>query len=277
MTLEDDLELLDGYGRELYGSYLRVFDYFEQLREEPDLPRILIEGTDQRVQLMNAERKSCMILTEGREEISKRLSNAIFMAYYDLLRHKTRTLIGHLGEFLREPTEPIPTRPLEEEFLPSHIRARSYDLKERVEEFYLVAELLWSMKEISGTYELDAQPRITGTISHMITELLVNATDATPEKGVIRLTARESEGPLLIEVYNSGSYIHPDKIPLILKGGYTTKEGKSTLAGEGKGRGLSSIKEIMEKDYLGSINIRSVEGDGTYVTLQFGTLTPQVF
>jgi CheY-like chemotaxis protein len=103
--------------------------------------------------------------------------------------------------------------------------------------------------------------------------LLVNAAHAIPEgnaeKNEIRVTTRELDGMVLVEVADTGSGIEEDKLEKIFEPFYTTKP-----AGVGTGLGLSICQGIVA-GYGGHIHVTSALGRGSrfVVTLPTGALS----
>jgi signal transduction histidine kinase len=88
--------------------------------------------------------------------------------------------------------------------------------------------------------------------------LFLNAADAMPDGGVLRVGMEETEdGELEIRVADSGTGIPPEDLERIFNPFFTTKE-----AGEGNGLGLMVCKGIIS-DHGGSIGVVSTPGTGT--------------
>jgi PAS domain S-box-containing protein len=115
-------------------------------------------------------------------------------------------------------------------------------------------------------------------IHQVLMNLVVNARDAMPNGGTLRIEAANVElddhyaamspdasaGPhLRISVVDSGSGIAPDVVPQIFDPFFTTKE-----VGKGTGLGLSTAAAIM-KSHGGFLNVYSELGTGTTFRLYF--------
>lgn len=97
-----------------------------------------------------------------------------------------------------------------------------------------------------------------GKIHQVVLNLLVNAADASPENGEVRLTTAVADGRYLISVHDQGSGIPDGQREQIFDIFYTTKP-----AGEGTGIGLAICKSIVEM-HGGSLVFESNPGDTTF-------------
>jgi len=90
----------------------------------------------------------------------------------------------------------------------------------------------------------------TGEILQVISNLMVNALDAIPEKGTVCLRLRKSCGKLRILVADNGHGIPKEIIGQVFTPFFTTKEGRGT------GLGLALSRKIIEH-HKGTIRVRS--------------------
>lgn len=144
------------------------------------------------------------------------------------------------------------------------------DLAPVLEETVLL--LSHASKESGVPVELDirTQPMrleaIPDRISQMVTNLLVNAIDATQGRpgGKVRLSAWiGDEGPR-IEVADNGCGIGKEDLERIFEPLYTTKP-----VGKGTGLGLTIIHDLMEAEFGGTVHVESTVGAGTVFQLRF--------
>jgi CheY-like chemotaxis protein len=117
-------------------------------------------------------------------------------------------------------------------------------------------------------WRLDAD---AGQISQVLHNLLINATQAMPGGGVLRITAlNETVGPanpanlrsgnyLKITIEDQGCGITPENLPRIFDPYFTTKS-------EGSGLGLASAYSIIKR-HGGAIEVSSTEGVGSCFTI----------
>jgi two-component system NtrC family sensor kinase len=101
-------------------------------------------------------------------------------------------------------------------------------------------------------------------IQQALIALFVNAVEAMPEGGTIRVeTRQDSHGNILINVKDTGIGIATDELPHIFEPFYTTKKN-----GRGVGLGLSIVYGIIER-HGGTVTVTSEPGSGTTFTLRF--------
>ncbi|MBI2388283.1 MAG: HAMP domain-containing histidine kinase [Deltaproteobacteria bacterium] len=90
--------------------------------------------------------------------------------------------------------------------------------------------------------------------------LFVNALDATPSGGTVRMTTRTRGGRVVIEVHDDGGGIAEADLPRLFDPFFTTKPG-------GTGLGLSIVRKILEQ-HGGAVIVRSKAGSGTTVEVE---------
>jgi len=94
-------------------------------------------------------------------------------------------------------------------------------------------------------------------LGQVFLNLLVNATQAIKDKGVITLRTYSKDGFVCAEVRDTCAGIPNEILPKIFEPFFTTKE-----AGEGTGLGLSISYDIIKKHH-GNIEVESETGKGT--------------
>jgi two-component system NtrC family sensor kinase len=101
-------------------------------------------------------------------------------------------------------------------------------------------------------------------IQQALVALMVNAVEAMPDGGCIRLTVtRDDAGDLRLRLADTGAGIDPDDLPHIFEPFYSTKK-----EGQGVGLGLSVVYGIVER-HGGVITVESEPGKGTAFILTF--------
>ena len=100
-------------------------------------------------------------------------------------------------------------------------------------------------------------------LEQVFLNLLINAIQAIPKEGLIRIVSRfdPGQGRVLVTVADSGSGIAPENLDKLFDPFFTTKE-------TGTGLGLSVAHHIMEI-WGGTIEVKSVLGKGSTFTLIF--------
>jgi signal transduction histidine kinase len=93
-------------------------------------------------------------------------------------------------------------------------------------------------------------------LQHVFTNLLINAQQATPSGGVVRVITERAEEPkgVWVHIEDTGEGIPPDALEQIFEPFYTRKE-------QGTGLGLSIAKQIVE-EHGGEIRVASELGKG---------------
>jgi signal transduction histidine kinase len=94
-------------------------------------------------------------------------------------------------------------------------------------------------------------------LQQLFLNLFLNAVDAMPEGGELRVSLRARGDEVEIEVADSGEGIAEEDLPRLFDPFFTTKP-----AGEGSGLGLSVARSIVT-DHGGEIDVRSGVGQGT--------------
>jgi len=97
-------------------------------------------------------------------------------------------------------------------------------------------------------------------IQQVMLNLLLNALQAIPGAGSIRVAVEQRGDDVVITVADSGRGIAPDNLASIFRPFFTTK-------GQGTGLGLSLARRIIE-DHGGRIEVESQPGAGTKFTVQ---------
>lgn len=114
--------------------------------------------------------------------------------------------------------------------------------------------------EIIRAYDSDSQRVFgnSGQLQQVFTNLLINARDATPNGGWIKIkTLPTDDHSVTVEVADSGTGIAPENVAKIYDPFYTTKG-----VGEGTGLGLAVSYGIVQ-EHSGHISVESTPGRGT--------------
>ena len=98
-------------------------------------------------------------------------------------------------------------------------------------------------------------------LEQTIMNLVVNARDAMPNGGTIRLAAEIDEGRAALRVSDEGNGIDDDVLPRVFEPFFTTKEGSG-----GTGLGLATVASIAEQ-HGGSVEVHTAPGRGSTFTV----------
>jgi signal transduction histidine kinase len=101
-----------------------------------------------------------------------------------------------------------------------------------------------------------------GRLEDALMNLCLNARDAMPDGGVVRVSLKKDAGMAVITVADSGVGMAPDVLARAMERNFTTKRD-----GRGSGFGLWSVKEFVES-VGGEIRLESEVGRGTKVELR---------
>jgi signal transduction histidine kinase len=117
-------------------------------------------------------------------------------------------------------------------------------------------------------------PGNAGLIDQVVVNLVLNARDATPAGGVIRVKAEplpastEQRAGVCLSVADSGTGIPSEHLARIFEPFFSTKE-----VGKGTGLGLGSVKAVVE-NLGGTIQVDSVVGQGSRFSANLPRVNP---
>jgi two-component system, NtrC family, sensor kinase len=106
-----------------------------------------------------------------------------------------------------------------------------------------------------------------GRLQQVFLNLFLNAKDAMPEGGVLRITTSNGEG-VSVAVSDTGSGIAQEHIHRIYDPFFTTKNASAEGPSRGTGLGLSVTYGIIQ-EHAGKIRVESRPGEGTTFYLDF--------
>jgi signal transduction histidine kinase len=145
------------------------------------------------------------------------------------------------------------------------------DIVAMVEEGLLLTDKDLSKHRIQVEKKYDGRPQafvVPGQLEQVLLNLIINARQAMPRGGRLRLEVRENTTTQMVEVRiaDTGTGIPPDRLRLIFEPFYTTKEPDEHGHG-GTGLGLSVCRQIVEQHH-GRIRVESVVGRGSTFTVK---------
>jgi len=117
---------------------------------------------------------------------------------------------------------------------------------------------------------------VPGQIEQILVNLVLNARQAMPNGGRLRVEVCENQAAEMVEVKiaDSGSGIPPDQLRQIFEPFYTTKTPDEHGRG-GTGLGLSVCRQIIEQHH-GRIRVESVVGQGSTFTVKLPKRVPEL-
>ena len=98
-------------------------------------------------------------------------------------------------------------------------------------------------------------------VEQVLLNLVLNARDAMPAGGRLRILTRRHEDQAVLEVADTGTGMAPETLDRLFQPFFTTK-----APGQGTGLGLASVKAMVEA-CLGTIAVASEPGQGTTFTV----------
>ncbi len=147
-----------------------------------------------------------------------------------------------------------------------------FSLNQEIEEAIMILNYKAKKKKVGIVFVAENDIKIKGDpakFNQIVTNLLSNAIDAYDENNInceieINLDGADKEIKLVISDYGQG--IPSDISSQIFEPFFTTKNNNNNL-----GLGLSFIKQIIERDFLGTISVYSQVGVGTTFTIKLPT------
>jgi signal transduction histidine kinase len=137
---------------------------------------------------------------------------------------------------------------------------RRVDLKVVVDETLSLAEIQLRKRQIDVQTELDADVAVHGDpikLQQVLMNLILNARDAMPRGGSVRIRTFCENGNAVLVVGDNGTGIDSATIDKVYDPFFTTK-------GIGKGTGLGlSVSYGIIQEHRGSITVDSTPGEGT--------------
>jgi signal transduction histidine kinase len=145
------------------------------------------------------------------------------------------------------------------------------DLVALVEEVLILTDKDLSKHRVHLEKKYHGRPRasvVPAQIEQVLLNLIINARQAMPRGGHLRIEVRDNTQTGLVElkVSDSGVGIPPDRLRLIFEPFYTTKEPDANGHG-GTGLGLSVCRQIIEQ-HQGRIRVESLVGKGSTFTVK---------
>ncbi len=145
------------------------------------------------------------------------------------------------------------------------------DLVKLLEEVLVLAEKDLSKHRIHVEKKYDGRPQacvVPGQIEQVLLNLVINARQAMPRGGQLRVEVRENARTQMVElsVADTGVGIPADRLRLIFEPFYTTKQPDAHGHG-GTGLGLSVCRQIVEQ-HQGRIRVESQVGKGSTFTVK---------
>ena len=157
-----------------------------------------------------------------------------------------KTIIGRFSDFSKMPK-------------PHLERIDARDALKRVRGLYETAGAASDIAKVAFNTDIadepmpmDADPEL---LHRALSNLVLNAMDAMPDGGTVRLEARPIDGKIEIRVADTGTGLTPEECERLFTPYYTTKQ-------HGTGLGLAIVQSVIA-DHAGTIAVESRTGGGT--------------
>lgn len=156
-------------------------------------------------------------------------------------------------------------------------RRSAADLARLVEEVLMLSAKDLSKHRVRVDFQAEARPHARvnpAQIQQVLLNLVINARQAMPEGGTVKIRVSLDPGGRLAEVSiaDTGQGIAPGDLRRIFEPFFTTKTGPDETGLGGTGLGLSVCREIVES-HRGRIRAESRVGRGTTFTLRLPSCT----
>ena len=123
-------------------------------------------------------------------------------------------------------------------------------------------ELKYKCEVVKSLGDIPSIRCYPGQLNQVFMNLLVNAAQAIPERGVIRIETEASSAGIIVRVSDTGTGIPKENLSKLFEPFFTTKP-----VGKGTGLGLSIAFGIIQK-HGGTIDAQSEVGKGTTFTIR---------
>jgi signal transduction histidine kinase len=145
------------------------------------------------------------------------------------------------------------------------------DIASLVDEVLVLAAKDLSKHRVQVETKFHSRPQapvIRGQIEQILLNLVINARQAMPRGGRLKIEVRENTRTQMVEIRitDTGAGIAADQLRLIFEPFYTTKEPDEHGHG-GTGLGLSVCRQIIEQ-HQGRIRVESLVGKGATFTVK---------
>ena len=160
----------------------------------------------------------------------------------------------------------------------SGIHRQNCDVARLVEEVLILTDKHLSKHRIQVETRFHTRPTakvVPGQIEQILVNLVINARQAMPTGGRLKIEVRENETADMVEVRvaDTGVGIAPEQLRLIFEPFFTTKQPDEYGRG-GTGLGLSVCRQIIEQ-HQGRIRVESVAGKGSTFTVKLPKRLPE--
>ncbi len=151
---------------------------------------------------------------------------------------------------------------------------RGEHLRTLIENSIRLVEHSAKLQKVKFKTEIDPENDVvvvdTGAIEQVFVDLFINAIEAMPNGGEIRVTTKNTKDEVIITVEDTGHGIPEEILPHIFEPFFTTKDSKKST-----GLGLCVVYSIIE-DHGGKIEVSSKVNEGTRFTITLPRLSKKI-
>lgn len=271
--------------REIEKSLQRARRSEEALRKERDLLEVKVEERSKELEKARLEKTLQLYRLAGLGRLAAGLFHdlvnpltVVSLNLERLAQHKqetTKTSLAEVGSLIRRATAGMKHMEGFVQAVHRHMqqtaRQEYFSLSDEVEKALQILSRHSEETGVAMRVECREPLYLNGDpakFHQLMTNLIVNAIDAyadvapsqTPRQVLIQL--RGNGHQMFLTVQDWGSGISPEHLSNIFDPYFTTKS-----VGGGTGIGLYVCKNIVDKDFNGRIDVRSVKGEGTTFTV----------
>lgn len=151
--------------------------------------------------------------------------------------------------------------------------ARIFSLNQEIEQIIQILSYKARRAQVIIKFTAEKEVKLMGDaikFGQIITNLLANAIEACEEaeRKEVNLNLSTDDAEIKIIIADNGTGIAPENLAKIFEPFFSTKKAN----GRGLGLGLASTKNIIEKDFAGTIKVISAPEQGTTFTIKLPKL-----
>ena len=229
---------------------LLLFQDLTELRNLQTMRRELIGNISHELRTPLAGIKA-MVETLGGGAIDDKEATRDFLTRIDSEVARLTQLVAELTELSRIETGK------------ADLKKERLDLNQLVDEVIAQLNPQVERQKLSISREFSADlpsvPADKDRIRQVITNLVHNAVKFTPPGGMIKITTKNIEGAVVVDIADTGIGISKEDLPHVFERFY---KGDRARSGEGTGMGLAIAKHVIEA-HRGNIWVQSKEGKGS--------------
>ncbi|MDO6567390.1 ATP-binding protein [Alteromonas sp. 1_MG-2023] len=201
-------------------------------------------------------------VTDFNDEVKEQIKNLFEAQHYDLIKDDIEELLEESKAGLNRVKDIVDN--LKQFSLDSTKGSQIVELNDVASQTIKLVSTQYAshhykVESADEKIEIMANP---GMIKQALMNILLNAAQAIPDKGYVKLSLLKNSENITIKVLDSGEGIEHKNMKRVFEPFFTTRP-----EGQGQGLGLSTAYTIIKK-HKGKISINSKVGKGTVVTIE---------